>query len=187
MPPARLCALALVACLGLAGAARAQALPAGLVDQRGAAFPEGALAGRLRLLYFGYTHCPDLCPTTLDTLSWALDLLPPPAAERVAPVLVAADPARDTAPVLREYLASFHPRIVGVTGPVAAIDDLAWSLGALIVRHPDGGAAGYTVDHTTDLFLIRPEGGRPERVPHGTDAEALAVRIRAALGEAGMR
>ncbi|MDR7038611.1 protein SCO1/2 [Methylobacterium sp. BE186] len=182
MPLARLRALIVAAGLALSWSAGAETFPSGLVDQNGAPVAAEAFAGRLRILYVGYTHCPDACPTALDTLSRALDRLPPELVERVAPILVAADPVRDTPPVLRAYLDAFHPRILALTGSVEAIDDLAWGLGALIVRHPDGGAAGYAVDHTTDLFLLRPEGGRPERVRHDLAPDALAARIRAALG-----
>jgi protein SCO1/2 len=156
----------------------------GLVDQRGRALTEAAFAGRVRLVYFGYTHCPDACPTALATVTQALDRLPPEIARGVVPVLVAADPARDDARVLGAYLEAFHPSFVAVTGPVPAIDDLAWSYGALILRHPDEGAAGYAVDHSTDLHLVGPAGDLIARLPHAIGAEALAERLRASVAAA---
>jgi protein SCO1/2 len=159
---------------------------AGLMDQNGRPLTEAAFAGRIRLVYFGYTHCPDSCPTALATVTQALDRLPPEIARRIVPVLVAADPARDDARVLGAYLEAFHPGFVAVTGPVAAIDDLAWSYGALILRHPDEGAAGYAVDHSTDLHLVGPAGDLIARLPYAIGPDALAERLQASVGAAAM-
>ncbi|WP_167858633.1 SCO family protein [Methylobacterium nonmethylotrophicum] len=173
--------LALAAALsGAAAAATAGPLawPAGrdLVDQTGAAVDEARFAGRLRLIYFGYTRCPDLCPTALMTLTQALDDLPPALLVRLVPVMVAADPERDGPAVLARYLDTFHPAIVAVTGPIAAIDALAAAYVAPIRRH-DG-----IVDHPGDFFLVGPAGDLLERLPSATTTpEALAGALKVAL------
>ena len=134
---------------------------AGLMDQNGRPLTEAAFAGRIRLVYFGYTHCPDSCPTALATVTQALDRLPPEIARRIVPVLVAADPARDDARVLGAYLEAFHPGFVAVTGPVAAIDDLAWSYGG-----PDPAPSGRGGGGLRGGPFHRPPPRRPGRRPH---------------------
>ncbi|OAS24280.1 hypothetical protein A5481_14570 [Methylobacterium platani] len=169
----------LVLAAWLCGAALAGPLawPAGhgLVDQTGAAWDEARFAGRLRLVYFGYTRCPDLCPTALMTMTQALDELPPDLLARLVPVLVAADPERDGPAVLARYLDTFHPAIVAMTGPVAVIDRLAAAYAAPIRRH-DG-----VVDHPADLFLVGPAGTLLARLPNAIPPDALAGILRAAL------
>ncbi|KMO43327.1 hypothetical protein VQ02_00570 [Methylobacterium variabile] len=147
----------------------------GLVDQTGAPVSEARFAGRLRLVYFGYTRCPDLCPTALMTVTQALDDLPPALLSQLVPVMVAADPEHDGPAVLARYLDTFHPAIVAVTGPVATIDGLAAAYAAPIRRH-DG-----TVDHPSDLFLVGPAGDLLGRLPYTVAPEALAAALRAAL------
>lgn len=158
-------------------AAGSLAWPAGrgLVDQTGAAVDEARFTGRLRLVYFGYTRCPDLCPTALMTVTQALDALPPALLARVAPVLVAADPERDGPGVLGAYLDTFHPAIVAVTGPVAVIDGLAAAYAAPIRRH-DG-----VVDHPVEFFLVGPAGVPVARIPVTVTPDALAEILRRAL------
>ncbi len=182
-PVARALALALLLAGEAVGAPAARpasgplAWPAGhaLVDQTGAVLDEARFAGRLRLVYFGYTRCPDLCPTALMTVTQALDELPPGLLARLVPVLVAADPERDGPAALARYLDTFHPAIVAVTGPVAVIDALAAAVAAPIRRH-DG-----VVDHPGDLFLVGPAGEVLARLPNGIDPDALAATLRAAL------
>lgn len=147
----------------------------GLVDQTGAALDEARFAGRLRLVYFGYTRCPDLCPTALMTMTQALDELPAALLARLVPVLVAADPEHDGPLVLARYLDTFHPAIVAVTGPVAAVDGLAAAYGPPIRRH-DG-----VVDHPAELFLVGPAGNLLGRLPSAITPDTLAATLRAAL------
>lgn len=175
-------ALALVLSGGAAGHASAADHPPvrasawrGLVDQTGVSLDEARFAGRLRLVYFGYTRCPDLCPTTLMTMTQALDALPPASLARLVPVLVAADPEHDGPGVLARYLDTFHPAIVAATGPVAVVDGLAAAYGFAIRRH-DG-----VVDHPTDLFLVGPAGNLLGRLPGAITPDALAAALRAVL------
>ncbi len=158
-------------------AADVRAWPAGrgLVDQTGAAVDEARFLGRLRLVSFGYTRCPDLCPTALMTVTQALDDLPPALLARLAPVLIAADPERDSPAVLAAYLDTFHPAIMAVTGPVAAIDSLAAAYAAPIRRH-DG-----VVDHPVGFFLVGPSGMLLGRLPATITPDELAETLRRAL------
>ncbi|MCF4124500.1 SCO family protein [Methylobacterium sp. SyP6R] len=148
----------------------------GLVDQTGAAVDEARFAGRLRLVYFGYTRCPDLCPTALMTVTQALDDLAPALLARLVPVLVAADPERDGPAVLAAYLDTFHPAIVAVTGPLAVIDGLAASYAAPPIRRHDG-----VVDHPAEFFLVGPTGAVMARIPTTIAPDALAETLRSAL------
>ncbi|TNC08240.1 SCO family protein [Methylobacterium terricola] len=147
----------------------------GLVDQTGAPLDEARFAGRLRLVYIGYTRCPDLCPTALMTMTQALDALPPALLARLVPVMIAADPEHDGPGVLARYLDTFHPAIVAVTGPVAVIDGLTNAFGPPIRRH-DG-----VVDHPADLFLVGPSGTLLGRLPNAITPDVLAATLRAAL------
>jgi protein SCO1/2 len=131
--------------------------PFNLIAHDGSRFDAARLRGHYTLLLFGFTQCPDLCPTTLVTLAAAGKLLADlPAARRPAVVLVSVDPARDTPPVLARYVPHFDPAFIGVTGDADAIAAFALALGAAFQR----GAAvdgSYTVDHTAALFLVDPE------------------------------
>lgn len=165
------------AAIHLPAAAGSLAWPAGhgLVDQAGAPVDEARFAGRLRLVSFGYTRCPDLCPTALMTVTQALDDLPPALLARLAPVLIAADPERDGPAVLAAFLDTFHPAIVAVTGPVAVIDGLAAAYAAPIRRH-DG-----VVDHPVGFFLVGPSGMLLGRLPASITPDELAETLRRAL------
>ena len=128
-----------------------------LLAHDGSRFDRARLAGHYTIVFFGFTNCPDLCPTTLAELARAEGLLQDLApARRPAVVMVSVDPARDTAEVLGRYVPHFDPRFVGVTGNEATIATLATALGAAYQKGPvvDG---NYGVDHTAALFLIDPE------------------------------
>ncbi len=124
--------------------------PFSLVDQDGAPFDQGRLAGAPSLLFFGFTHCPDVCPQTLALLA-QLDHDPPVADLRT--VFVTVDPARDDVAALKAYVGAFSPRMIGLTGSDEAIDGLLKSAGALRERH-DLPGGGYTMDHSAIIFLL---------------------------------
>jgi protein SCO1 len=130
--------------------------PFELVAHDGSRFDAARLRGRYTLLLFGFTNCPDLCPTTLTTLTAAARLLADlPEERRPAVVMVSVDPKRDTPEVLSRYLPHFDPRFVGVTGGEDAIASLALALGAAFQRGAEVDGS-YAVDHTAALFLIDP-------------------------------
>jgi protein SCO1/2 len=115
-------------------------------------------AGRLTLVYFGYTHCPDVCPTTMATLAAALRQLPAAQRERVDVVFVTTDPSRDTPAVERAWLNQFDPSFIGLTGPFAPIQQAAAEVGITIeppVALPGG---GYTVTHGAEVLAFNTDG-----------------------------
>jgi len=158
-----------------------RALPAfELVDHTGGRFGPESLAGEWTLVFFGFTHCPDVCPSTLATLAAVrrelADLSP---AARPAVVLVSVDPARDTPARLAEYVRFFDPEFTGVTGTPEAIEALTAALGVAVVRNPPDADGNYGVDHTASLFLINPSGSLAGvfSTPHTVDGVAHDYRL----------
>ncbi len=130
--------------------------PFTLTDQDGRKRSSSAFAGRYMLIYFGYTYCPDVCPTTLALMSDALTKMGPKA-KRIVPVFITIDPERDTPKVLKTYLASFGPQFVGFTGDVQTITKVAADYRVYFKKHPlDGG--NYGVDHSSVIYLMGPDG-----------------------------
>lgn len=140
------------------------------------------LRGQVVVVYFGYTSCPDICPTTLQTISSALHTLPDDQSERVTGLLVSLDPERDSLEHLDTYTSYFHPRIRGGTDQPEAIEAIAerWGIAWRRVEDTDS-ALGYTLDHDTRAFLVAPDGHMVGSVRHGTDAESLARQIQGLL------
>ncbi len=136
------------------------------------------LRGKVVLLYFGYTYCPDVCPTALTSYAAALGRLKPEVLAKVAVVFVSVDPERDTLPHLKEYAAFFHPKITGATGSAAQIQALARQYGVFYAKQPANENGNYSVDHTSESYLIAPDGHLAQRLPHGTSPEALAAAIQ---------
>ena len=136
----------------------ARPLPAiALQDQSGQAFDLARMRGHWTLLFFGFTNCPDVCPTTLATLAETrrqLADLPPEEIPEV--VLATVDPARDTPAALARYVAHFDPSFTGLTGSQDAIDALARDLGVAIMIGAPAADGNYTVDHSAAVFLIDP-------------------------------
>lgn len=130
-----------------------------LVDQDGQPFGPERLTGQWTVLFFGFTHCPDVCPTTLATLAAARrELSTLPADQPPAVVLVSVDPGRDTPARLAEYVRFFDPSFTGVSGEPTAIEALTRELGVAVLVSEPGEAGGYTIDHTATLFLVNPQG-----------------------------
>ena len=129
-----------------------------LTDQTGRALTEADFVGRWQLVFFGFTYCPDICPTTLAYMASVMDLLGPEA-ERVAPIFITVDPGRDTAPVMAEYVAAFHPRLVGLTGTEAQVAEAARNFRVYYERMADAAAPdGYLMAHSGYIYLMRPDG-----------------------------
>ncbi|MFN4281408.1 MAG: SCO family protein [Alphaproteobacteria bacterium] len=124
-----------------------------LVDHTGEAVTDKDYRGKPHLRFFGFTHCPDVCPTTL---SWLADLVEQSGGD-VPILLVSVDPERDTPEVLADYVSSFGPNIVGLTGTVDQIDAVVKSWGAYSKRVPQEGG-GYTMDHTASVYLVDGDG-----------------------------
>ena len=153
--------------------------PLDLVDQHGDPVTEHSFAGSHMLIYFGYTYCPDVCPTSLATMIRALDLLPQDQAERVAPIFITIDPERDTVEQLAAYAPLFHPRLVALTGTSAAIEAAARAYRVLFKKVGDDPA--YLVDHSSFLYLMGPDGAYVRHFHASASAKRIAEGIAAAL------
>ena len=129
--------------------------PFKLVDQNAKPITEQDFKGQPFLVFFGFTHCPDVCPTTLFEVSEIFRALGPDA-KNLRAMFVTVDPERDTPAVLKDYLASFDPRIVGVTGDEAAIAAAEKSYRVYAKKVPTDG--GYTMDHTAIVYLMSKDG-----------------------------
>ena len=132
--------------------------PMSFVDQQGQPFGAERLRGHWSILFFGFTHCPDICPTTLALLAQVeKQLTDLPTEQRPQIVLMSVDPQRDTPEQLARYVKSFSPTFTGVTGSQASMHEFALKLGVpvAITQLPGG---GYTVDHSAAIFIIDPSG-----------------------------
>lgn len=135
--------------------------------------------GRLTLIYFGYTYCPDVCPTSLAATSEGLKRLSPEEASKVAMLFVSVDPERDTPARLKEYAQFFHPGIVGVTGQPEELATIARRYGAFYARQAVATAGdGYVVDHTSDTYVVGPDGRLLGKIGHATPPDEVVTIIR---------
>jgi cytochrome oxidase Cu insertion factor (SCO1/SenC/PrrC family) len=138
--------------------------------------------GKWLLVYFGYTHCADLCPTGLSVLVTALDKIGP-AAEYVQPLFVTVDPERDKGPVLRSFTEAFDKRLIGLGGTVEQIQDAADALGVSFQKVLQGESA-YVVDHSSSYVLIDPSRTRSEAL-RVAEPHLLAAKLIEVLAKAG--
>ncbi|MBK9080958.1 MAG: SCO family protein [Rhizobiales bacterium] len=136
--------------------------------------------GGWRLVMFGYTRCPDVCPLGLQTLTETMDALGP-LGERFTPVFVTVDPARDTPAVLKDYVSMFHPRIVGIAPSPEELTRMAAAWRVKYARVPSRDGTDYAMDHTAAIFLVDPDGRILRRLAHDQSGAATADRIRAAM------
>ena len=151
--------------------------PFTLTDQDGRRRTDMDFHGRLMLVYFGFTYCPDVCPTDLQQIGLALDRLGP-SGEMVQPVFITVDPERDSPDHLQQYMPLFHPRFVGLTGDAAAIEAAARAYRVYFAKVERADKADYTVDHSGFIYLIGRDGEYLGFFPPGTPAERLADAIR---------
>jgi protein SCO1 len=141
----------------------------------------GQFRGRVVALYFGYTTCPDICPSSLGYLAAALNGLTPQELEQVQGLFVSVDPQRDTLEQLRAYTGYFHPNLLGATGPPEVLAEMAQRYGAAYRIVAGEGALGYTVDHSADLYLIDRQGRLRRTLRHGAPPEELVGALRQLL------
>jgi len=155
--------------------------PFAVTDQAGHARTDKEFRGKLMLIYFGFTYCPDVCPTDLQAIALALDKLGPDG-DQVQPIFITVDPERDTAAHLAEYVPLFHPRLIGLTGSDDAIRKVADAYKVYYTRVPlkDG---DYTVDHTAYIYLMDRDGNYLGFFPPGTSADRMVEIIRPRLAE----
>jgi len=156
--------------------------PFQLVGGDGKVVTDRDFRGHWMLIYFGYTFCPDVCPTTLTQVAAALDRLGPDA-DKIRPVFITIDPKRDTPKVVGDYVAAFSPRLVGLTGTVEQIAKVEADYRVFAAEHRTGnGPNDYTMDHSSILYLVGPDGSSVSPVNAETTAVELAAKLRAAIG-----
>jgi cytochrome oxidase Cu insertion factor (SCO1/SenC/PrrC family) len=135
--------------------------PFELKDQHGATRTDKDFRGSYLFMFFGFTNCPDTCPTTLMTMTQALEALArqdKAKAERVVPIFISVDPERDTPQVLKDYAENFHPRLVALTGTHNQLSEVARPYGVFFAKVLTGGAGRYVIDHTSFIYLVGPDG-----------------------------
>ena len=152
-----------------------------LTDARGRRVSLKDFRGKLVLLYFGFATCPDVCPTDLQAIGRALRALGP-AGDRIQPIFVTLDPARDTREVIGAYAAAFHPRFVALTGSEPEIRKVATAFKVFYEKVPLPGALGYTIDHAAFTYLLDAQGRYVGIYPPGTPADRMEQLLREELG-----
>jgi cytochrome oxidase Cu insertion factor (SCO1/SenC/PrrC family) len=154
--------------------------PFALIDHHGKRRTEADFSGKFLLIYFGFTYCPDVCPTDLQAIGLALDQLGQ-AGEAVQPLFITLDPERDTPPHLAEYVSLFHPRLIGLSGDATAIRTVARQYKVYYAKVPTRDGLGYTLDHSGYIYLMDRVGRYLGFFPPGTPAERMADVIRPQL------
>lgn len=140
--------------------------------------------GKVVLVYFGYTYCPDICPTSLAATSEGLKQLTPEELARVAMIFVSVDPKRDTPARLKEYVNFFHPAIVGVTGTPDEIAGIAKRYGVFYAEQKvETAGGGYVVDHSADTYVIAADGRLVGKIAHATPPDQVVETIRKYLNQ----
>jgi protein SCO1/2 len=155
--------------------------PFELTDQSGHRRTDADFRGKLVVLYFGYTYCPDVCPTELQSISLALNKLGA-AAEAAQPLFITVDPERDTPARLADFVSSFHPRLIGLTGSLAEIRKTAIAYKTFFAKHSIATPGDYSVDHTGFIHLVSKDGRYLGFLPPGLAPGAIADAIRTRLG-----
>jgi protein SCO1/2 len=155
-----------------------------LVDHTGTPRTLADFRGKVVVLFFGYTQCPDVCPTTLATLAEAMRRLGPEAA-RVQVLFVTIDPDRDTRELLSHYVTAFDPSFLGLSGDAEATARTAGEFKILYQKQPGRTPESYTMDHSAGTFVFDPQGRLRLYVGHGQDADVFAHDIRELLRTAG--
>lgn len=158
----------------------APANDARLIDQNGQTIAEKDFGPSYRLLYFGYTHCPDACPVALQVMSDAIDRLGR-IGETITPVFITIDPSRDTPELLKRYVDMFHPRFKAVSGDEKAIGELASTYKVVFTKVDMGPDRPYSVDHSTSIYLTDNTGRLIGRFLHSMTAPQLATKIAGRL------
>ena len=158
--------------------------PFALVDHKGQPKTDKDFRGKHMLIYFGYTYCPDVCPTALQSMTLAMNQLDPATQKKITPVFITIDPKRDTAEQLNAYVENFHPSMVGLTGTPEEIAKTAQ-----VYRVYFGRAKGieeestdYLMDHSSIVFLMNPDGEYVTHFTHATPPERMAEKLAKAAG-----
>ncbi|MBF0454226.1 MAG: SCO family protein [Magnetococcales bacterium] len=150
-----------------------------LVDETGKKVTLEGYRGRYLLIYFGYTYCPDICPTSLGIIGEVLDKLSPPALDKLTPLFVTVDPERDTVEHVNEYTDAFHPKLIGLTGSVEETNRAAKTFGVYFAKaeeDPDD-PTDYLVDHSSNTFFLDPQGRIVTIFGHAPEVEEVVRNL----------
>ena len=154
--------------------------PFTLTDQGGKRVSDTSFPGKYKLIYFGYTFCPDICPVDLQLIGRGLaafEKSDPARAAKVQPIFITTDPERDTPAVLKEYVANFHPRLIGLTGTPDEIAVVAKRHGVYYSKRESSGMSDYLVDHVRVAILFDPQGKPIVIVPHDQGLEGVTREL----------
>jgi protein SCO1/2 len=147
------------------------------VNGQGKTVTDRDFRGRFMLVYFGYTHCPDACPTALSDMAASLDKLPPAVRARVVPLFITVDPARDTPAMIGDYVQAFGPEFVGLTGSQDKISAAEKEYHVFAEKHPLS-HGDYAMDHSSIMYVMGPDGGFLGVISDGTKPADIAQRLR---------
>lgn len=153
-----------------------------LTDQDGKPVKDSDFAGKHRIIYFGYSYCPDVCPVDLQKIAAGFALFEkqqPERAKAMQPIFITIDPQRDTPAVLKAYVSAFHPRLIGLTGTPEQIKSVADAYLVMYKAQPPVGAdaKGYLVDHSRQAYLMGPKGEPIALLPYDGTPEQIAAEI----------
>ncbi|MGN6550392.1 MAG: SCO family protein [Pararhizobium sp.] len=172
--------------LGARGPAEAAyGVPFSLVDQNGRTVTEAAFRGHPSALFFGYTHCPDVCPTTLFELDGWLKKVDP-AGDRIRAYFITVDPQRDTPAVMKDYVTSVSKRIIGISGDPSAVAKMVKGFGIYVRKVPadtPGDPNDYTMDHTASVLLVDSAGRLRSTIAFDEQPETAEAKLRNLLDE----
>jgi protein SCO1 len=166
--------------------------PFTLTNHLGETVSSESFKGKFMMIYFGFTNCPDICPDELDKMGNVLDLLTPldSVSSRVEPIFITCDPSRDTPEVIKEYLAEFHPRMIGLTGPFKEVEKTAKSYRVYFSAPPPSGKSfdpdatdDYLVDHSIFIYFMDPSGEFLDAFGKNQSAEDVATQIRLRISD----
>lgn len=155
--------------------------PFTLTNQDGERISDTQFAGKYRVMYFGYTYCPDICPVDAQRIGAAVRLLEktdPAVAEKIVPIFVTVDPERDGPAEVKAFVSNFHPRMVGLTGTPEEIAAVAKQFAIYYAAQPPSEGGGYLVDHQQLSYLMGPQGEPIALLPVEQSPEAIAAEIK---------
>ena len=151
-----------------------------LVNDKGKVVRDSEFRGKYLLVMFGFTNCPDVCPTGLQLISEAQELLGPKA-KNVQPLMITVDPERDTIGVLADYVGNFHPSIIGLTGTIDQIKAVAGAYKAYFAKGDNDQNGNYFMDHSPFIYLMGPSGQYLDHFAPNMSPNVIAARIKAAI------
>ena len=151
--------------------------PFTLTDHTGKRVTDKDYAGKYMLVYFGYTFCPDVCPTSLSIVGDALGQLDADTLDKVVPIFITVDPERDTIELMASYVPHFHDKMVGLTGTVAQVKSVVKAYKAYFAKTGNEENGNYTVDHSSRTYLMGPDGAYVTSFAHATPAADMAKKL----------